>query len=186
MHTMLRWMFVVTVAIVIACIPYQSYLLWKRLRPSTPPEQKQEIRGIQANSKAGLLGLLLTAAFFKAALLATEHGEQVLRWLVRILGLRMVQITLAIILLILGAAAFVFKEENQRIYGVTEISFGIAASMVALQHVAVNNFFTTLVTLGGCVYVVARGFSNLSEGGQEGIRKKGQVPKSESYCLAFD
>jgi hypothetical protein len=107
---------------------------------------------------AGLI-LLLTAASW-----LDKHGHTLLEWFVGEFGLPKVQYLVGALVLMTGIGAYQYKKKLQKFYGLTEVVFGVFAAIIATKHVDLDRFFPTLATLGGCVYIVARGSINFVEG----------------------
>jgi hypothetical protein len=61
-----------------------------------------------------------------------------------------------------GETAYAFKRRHQMFYGCMEIIFGITAAIIAATYRKVDDP-TTLAAILGCVYVVVRGRTNVSE-----------------------
>src|ERR1035441_2423442 len=165
MRLTLPLMFIVTFAVRTTAWIARSY--WKLKQPDTSPQERREIR---KRLKDALNAAFVSIAFvgsLAVALWLSKYGDQILRYLVHFLGLKTVQFLVAITVLLLGGIAYGFKRFRQHTYGTGEIIFGVVASIVALDNLAVTNFFPTLITLAGCVYVVARGVSNVWEGLQK-------------------
>jgi len=138
-------------------------LLWKRRRAATFDQwEKYNDLAKQLSVRIGLL----TATFLvlAGALWLDKHGSVVLQWIVGELGLRKIQYLVTATVLMMGIAAYKYKKSYQRLYGFTEIVFGLVACIIATRHVNPDKFFPTLATLGGCIYIVARGCTNFAEG----------------------
>jgi len=80
------------------------------------------------------------------------------------LGIRNIQFSIAVGVIIVGVLAFLFKRKNQLLYGITEICFGIVSAVtLATSALPSEMRLTQWASLVGCVYVVARGLANVSD-----------------------
>jgi hypothetical protein len=71
----------------------------------------------------------------------------------------------ALTALVLGQLASLFKQHDQYRYGFVEVAFGTVCGGVVTAYVGLDNFYSAAATYIGCVYVVARGFNNIVDGG---------------------
>jgi hypothetical protein len=74
-------------------------------------------------------------------------------------------VLIALLVLAVGRAAFLFKRKAQRLYGICEVVFGVlSAYQIAAGLKLQEAFFARWAALVGAIYVVSRGFSNYSDG----------------------
>jgi hypothetical protein len=93
---------------------------------------------------------------------------------------------IGIVVLALGTLAYFFKSKDKFRYGIVEIIFAFAGTIAALQAIAVSNFFTTLVALASCAYVVSRGCDNIKRGYPAYKRKKMEEERREYVNALHD
>jgi hypothetical protein len=63
-----------------------------------------------------------------------------------------------------GVIAHIWKQQNQRTYGMSEVLFGIAAaSFITFTLAPDKSFLSQWIGLGGAAYIVARGLNNVAE-----------------------
>src|SRR5712664_326167 len=114
----------------------------------------------------GMAGVFLANLGMLALLWLVDHNEQVAERAIILLSSPRAQAIIGIVVMLLGWLAHYFKQRCQGIYGSVEIVFGATTSILAVRHIGTTTFFMTLATFGGCVYVVARGFTNVREARQ--------------------
>jgi hypothetical protein len=79
-------------------------------------------------------------------------------------GLRLTQLLICLVVIALGGIVYIFKLLSLKWYGRIEIIFAASTAVITVRQITSQpNWLPILATLGGCVYVVARGFSNTSE-----------------------
>jgi MFS family permease len=92
------------------------------------------------------------------------NWEPAVTWTIKMLGVPRARMAIALTVVVLGVFASWYRRQNRFLYGVIEIFFGGAGAWVAAWHVSVpHDLFPAAATLGGCVYVVARGCTNVIE-----------------------
>lgn len=81
------------------------------------------------------------------------------------MGLEVTELLMGAVVVLLGYAAYIFKKKKKSAYGTVEIIFAASTAIVTAKQIsAQGKLFPALATLGGCVYVVARGLSNIGGG----------------------
>jgi hypothetical protein len=101
-----------------------------------------------------------------------DHGDDILYLLSNEFGQSSVKWVTGFSVICLGGIGFFFRRRRQLEYGVIELIFGACVSIVSLSHFDRRNFLNTLVTLGGCVYIVVRGFTNMHDGWETKEKRK--------------
>lgn len=80
-------------------------------------------------------------------------------------GLRATQVGIAVLVILFGLVAYLFKLSNQRMYGFLEVFFAGALGVgIAQQMTAVSQLTGHVTALLGAVYVVSRGMGNIVDG----------------------
>jgi hypothetical protein len=145
---------------------YLYKFTWKRrrLKVGTPKEREQYSEDLK-KFRNDMIGyhLFLSAIIGSALFGISQH--QIMAWSVNLFGTRATQLTTGSAVLVIGLLASWYRLKARVNYGLIEIAFGAIAAYVAAGHiVSADNVFPAMMTLGGCVYVVARGCSNVLEG----------------------
>jgi hypothetical protein len=177
MLTLKTWILAATVTAWVGILWRVCAYIWKYRKATTPKAEKQAIgRRLRDFRNGALISILFGFGIVFALPWVADHGDEIITSLASALGKRTAQALVALSVTILGGAAYFLKRRRQQEYGVIEIAFGGIGTFVALAHIDPKNFFTTLVALGGCVYFVVSGFSNVWEG--EDARAKRERDRS--------
>jgi hypothetical protein len=130
-----------------------------------PPEYRREMwRTIRKDLVVILFPVLTQIAIEEAPHVFTRFKPYILplrEGLLKHSGT--VALVLAMVALILGALASYWKQRGQRSYGMAEVAFGALLSYNAVLHLSPNFEFSKLFAIGTAIYVIARGFNNLSD-----------------------
>jgi hypothetical protein len=138
--------------------------VYKRRKPHTSTMELLRLDATIQFLKKDIIQVPVAAACGILSGFLTIHSAEIIRRMVLIMGLRWVQLIVAIVVLTLGGLAYYFKRVSQLRYGLVEIGFGVVGSYIALKQIDEQHFFPTLATLCASIYVVARGFGNAFEG----------------------
>lgn len=142
---------------------YLYRFAWKRrsLKSGTLSEREKYAREFRDYRNRSILIGLGTYALL--SLLETKvHATEVATWLLSVLGTGFAQGVIALAVLILGFTASYFRKTHRVGYGLIEITFGIVGAVTAAGHVvSADALFPAAITLVGCVYIVARGNTNI-------------------------
>jgi hypothetical protein len=85
--------------------------------------------------------------------------------LMRVMGLKLLQLATGLLVIVIGILAYWFKKENQVAYGVVEVMVAGSAGVVAAKQIAPGASIPPIVAaLVAAVYVVSRGIGNFDEG----------------------
>ena len=140
-----------------------AFLIWKRWNSNTLKEwEKYDDKFRDTWGSVRIVSFVL--AVFGVAFWLDKNGDAILKWFVNELGIPKIQYIVGFLVLALGIGAYQYKKKYQRFYGLIEMVFGCVTGVLATKHVDLDKVFPTLATLGGCVYVVARGSINFAEG----------------------
>lgn len=94
--------------------------------------------------------------------------RRIYAWLTSTFGLEVTQLIFGAMVLVLGTMAFLFKKNYQPAYGIVELFFGFGAGVVGAKQLKPDMrpeaWLAPLATLIGSVYVVSRGWGNISDG----------------------
>ncbi len=137
--------------------------LWMRRDAKTFEEWEKHNDKFKEHFSSLRFGAILILSL-TAASWFDGHGHGILQRSVSEFGLPRVQFLVGALVLMVGIGAYQFKKKYQKFYGFSEVVFGVFAAIIATKHVDLDHFFPTLATLGGCVYIVARGSINFAEG----------------------
>ncbi len=125
----------------------------------------------QLKVQAWIVSSLFCMAVFLAADVIVAIEPYLVRtylWSMRTIGLEATQLLLGGVVVALGRGAYVFKRDNQYLYGIVEVLFAfVAAVITARQMKAGGDWSPQVSALIGAVYIVSRGMGNIKEG-QEG------------------
>jgi energy-converting hydrogenase Eha subunit C len=104
---------------------------------------------------AFLLGITALGVFLFIMLLRFLDGYAATHWARVLIGL---------IVVMVGFAAYVLRRENQKLYGIMVLNFGIVLTIYAVSYLT----FTTIaplqvISLIGCTYVIATGLNNIGK-----------------------
>jgi hypothetical protein len=104
-----------------------------------------------------------SVAFLLCLVWYSRHSKEMLEHIVTSLG-RRARAVASLTAAGLGLAAYLFKRADQYRYGIVEIVFGTIGGGLATAYIGVDNFYATVATFIGCIYVVARGCNNVMDG----------------------
>ena len=118
--------------------------------------------------------LSLTFVFADLFIWITPYLRQGYALTLQKLGLQTTQLLLSAVIMGLGGLAYVFKQKDQRMYGIIEIIFAGAASVITSRQVRLGgDLASPIASLVGCVYIVSRGLNNYSDGLRKLNKKEG-------------
>lgn len=122
-----------------------------------------------------VLGVLVfscaSVGFLWCILWYSKHSREVLEVIVRSLGAR-ARLAASLAALVIGIGAYWFKKVDTYRYGLIEIAFGSIAGGIATSYIGVANFYATVATFIGCVYVVSRGCDHVMKGHPKELAKQ--------------
>jgi len=102
---------------------------------------------------------------------AKGHISHAFATLLKIAGLHWAQAVVCALIISAGIAAYFFKQNNQRWYGMVEALFGVGALIAVASGISLSSATgAQWATMFGSAYVIARGLNNLTdatEGGKE-------------------
>jgi hypothetical protein len=91
---------------------------------------------------------------------------------------------LAILVLILGFGAWVFKDASPGWYGLVEVVFAfVSALAVGRDMTDKREYFAHGATLGGCIYIVSRGLGNIVIGMKKYEEKEKEKARTSTASL---
>jgi hypothetical protein len=81
------------------------------------------------------------------------------------MGPQFTQFIITVVVLIVGFFAFRLKLKHQSVYGLVEIIFAAAVTIVTVEQMtSTHGLMAAATSLGAAAYVVSRGGGNLLEG----------------------
>jgi hypothetical protein len=100
------------------------------------------------------------------------HSVGLLQSLVENMGQERAHVIAGMAAFGVGSLAVWYKRYDQRRYGLFEIAFGTVGGGVATAYISVANFYATVMSFIGCMYVVTRGIENMFAGRSADLQKQ--------------
>lgn len=152
---------IAAIAIVSIAIVAVVFLLWLDLRKSRHGRMRE---GFVFRTFVSVLAV--SAGIVILHLIGQYAQRELFRFAAQPTTTLRLQITVAVTALVLGISAFVIKLANQFWYGVLEVLASIVFAMNASAQLSPThpNQMAVGSALLGALYVVVRGFSNMTEG----------------------
>jgi hypothetical protein len=114
--------------------------------------------------KSAVVGTAASLVLFALADLSLPYFDLFLATHEVLLGSTEIRVILALVVVLLGVSAHVFKRKNKLRYGQLEVLVGVISAFgIATGVAAGQSLFSRGIALVGAAYVVARGLNNWSE-----------------------
>ena len=139
-------------------------LVWRWEREFGRIDGSQEPRNYWRDFRNGILAVFGITVLVCMSTLVGPYARHGMNFALNLVGLRLIQLFVGLTVILIGGILYIFKHLNLKWYGRVEVIFAAATAIITARQITdQTNWLLVMATLGGCVYVVARGFSNTSE-----------------------
>lgn len=112
-------------------------------------------------------------------------SDAILKALSRWFGLYGMRSLVSLFVIGFGFGAHLWKQKNQRSYGLSEVLFGIVAgTFIMFTLTPDKSFLSQWVGLGGAAYIIARGMNNVAEAKKKKLEEQEAELRAKAEAMA--